>query len=197
MNGAGVAGLLAPREVYLSLFLLLVVEGAGVPFVPFEPAFLAAGLLIASGRMSLWGATLVAAAGNLLGNLMGYRVGRAAGRLLAHRPLWGLTPERLRAAERWVLRHGGLAAFAGRFFGLLRTPAILAAGAARYDLLRYTLWSALGSLLWSLAWLAAATYLGAPALAWLERRGGWVVLAAALALAGGAWYAWHRLARRR
>jgi len=191
------SGALEPVHVYAALFGLLVIEGAGVPLVPFEPAFLAAGLLIASGHMSLWGATLVAAAGNLLGNLLGYKLGRAAGHLLARRPLWGVTPERLRAAERWVLRHGGLAAFAGRFFGLLRTPAILAAGAARYDLPRYTLWSALGSLVWSLAWLAAATYLGAPAFAWLERRGGWVALAAALALAGGAWYAWHRLARRR
>lgn len=195
MTPEAAAAALGPGCVYAALALLLLVEGAGVPLVPFEPVFLAAGLLIAAGRMSLAGATLVAAAANLAGNVLGYLVGRAAGHLLRRRSLCGLTPQRWAAAERWLERYGALAAFIGRFFGLLRTPAILAAGAARYDLLRYTVWSAAGALLWSLAWLTAATYLGPPALAWVAARPAWGA-AAALALAAAAAGWWWRRRRR-
>lgn len=193
----GFLGSLQPSHLYAALFLLLLVEGVGVPFVPFEPAFLAAGLMIATGRMSLLAATLVGAAGNLAGNLIGYRLGRDAARLLANRPWLGVDLRRLREVERWFHRYGALTTFIARFFGLIRTPAILGAGLARMNFWSYLVWSALGGTLWCLAWLAASTFLGAPVLELARRWAGWTALLAGLALAVAAWYGYRQLSRRR
>lgn len=186
-----------PAAVYVALFALLVVEGTGMPLVPYEPAFLAAGMLIRAGRMSLPLALAVGALGNLLGNLIGYHLGRAGGRLMArYGPLLGVTPARLAVVEGWFHRYGALTNFVGRFFGVIRTPAILGAGMARIGLPRFLAWSAAGGTLWTLAWLWAAVAAGGPLMALGHRYGAWAGIAALLALPAAAvvLHRWRRAA---
>lgn len=188
-----------PALVYAALFLILILEGIGFPFVPFEPVFLAAGLMIDGGRADIVSATLIGAAGNLIGNLIGYRIGRGAGDLLATRgrPLLGVHPASLDAVKRWFARYGAATTFLARFIGLIRTPAILGAGISRMDPWKFTFWSGLGGTLWCLLWLAGSAALGMPLLGAIERYGWWATAIAVAIMLAAMVYFHRRLTRTR
>ncbi len=182
-----------PALVCGALFLILILEGIGLPFIPFEPVFLAAGLMIEGGRLDLVSATLIGAAGNLVGNLIGYRIGLGAGNLLTarQRPILGVHPAHLEQVERWFARYGIATTFLARFVGLIRTPAILGAGMSRMDPWKFIFWSGLGGTLWCLLWLAGSAALGASLLNAIKRYGWWAT-ASALAIMLAAMYYFHR-----
>jgi membrane protein DedA with SNARE-associated domain len=179
---------LPPPLTYLALFLILAVEGIGLPGVPFEPFFLAGGALILHGRLAYWPAVAAGAAGNVLGNLTGYGLARLAGPYLQtllvrrlHVPAASLAQ-----GERWVRRYGGRAVLLGRWFGPVRTPAILVAGIARLPLPSYLGWSALAALSWTATWQFLAWRFGA-AVAGLWAHFGFAILGAAAIVAAMAW----------
>lgn len=188
-------------HVYLVLFGLLVIEGVGVPGIPFEPAFLAAAYLVERGEMSFWGAVMVGTAGNLLGNLLGYWLGVRPGRgfieRLLHRSLGG---EGLAAARYWLGRYGAAVIIFARWFGPIRTPTILAAGVAGMGVLPYTLYSALGAFTWTLAWQYASWKGTHYLLRWwyaYRRHAAWwtdalLVLGLSVATWGFLYYCWRR-----
>lgn len=179
---------LPPPLMCLAIFLILTVEGIGLPGVPFEPFFLAGGALILHGRLGYWPIVAAGAAGNLFGNVIGYGLARLAGPhvhgFLVRR--LRVPPASLAQGEVWVRRYGGRAVFLGRWFGPVRTPAILVAGIARLNLLSYVGWSALAAVTWTATWQFLAWRFSA-AVAGLWTRFGLGVAAAALALAGMLW----------
>ncbi|MBE3589574.1 MAG: PIG-L family deacetylase [Firmicutes bacterium] len=184
--------------LYAVQFLALFLEGTGLPGIFVEPFFLATGVLVGRGRMPFLGAWLAAAAGNFAGNLAGYALGRASLEPLLRRvgPRLGLTPERLEEARGWFQRYGAWTVFIGRWFGPIRTPAILFAGDARVPLPRYALASAAAALSWTAVYQLAFTWLGRTAVDLWQRRAGWLA-AALLGAAALAWAAWQLRRRRR
>ncbi len=182
---------LPPLLVCGVLFLLLVLEGTGLPLVPFEPAFLAAGILIREGRLSALWVVVAGTLAHLLGNLAGYLAGRRLGAavLHLHGARLGISPERLEAAMSWLRRRGGPATVVSRFVGVLRTPAILGAGAAGMDLRSYAGWSLLAGFLWCSAWLGGSVLVGAPVLDYLVRLGTVGLVAAGAPVVG--FLVWH------
>ncbi len=179
---------LPPPLTYLALFFVLVVEGIGLPGVPFEPFFLAGGALILHGRLGYWPAVAAAAAGNLVGNIVGYSLARLTGPfvqdLLVRR--LRVPPAGLARGQDWVRRYGGRALFLGRWFGPVRTPAILVAGIARMPLTSYIGWSALAAVTWTATWQFLAWRFGA-AVARLWAHLGLAALGVLLVLAAVAW----------
>ncbi|WP_258360115.1 DedA family protein [Moorella sulfitireducens] len=144
-------------NVYLALFGLLFMIGTGMPGIPFQPVYLAAGYLIERGEMSFWGAVMVGTAGNLLGNLIGYWLGSSPGRGIIERFFrqgWG--PDGLEKTRKWLERYGVATVFLAHWFGPIRTPAILAAGIFRMNPGIYAFYSALGAFSWTLAWQYAS-----------------------------------------
>lgn len=142
---------------YLALFFGLAIEGTGMPG-PVQIFFFAAGYLIFQGKMSFMTAWIVTAVGNLIGNLIGYLVASWGGRSLLS-GLYRFFGKDLEGIDRYgekFSKKGAGIVFWGRLFGPIRTPAIIAAGLFKYDLLEYTIFSALGATIWSLFWL----YLG-------------------------------------
>src|SRR5579875_2172129 len=97
---------LSPLSDYAILFGMTLVEGTGMPAVPFEPIFVAVGYLIGRDRLAYLPAILAGASGNLAGNLVGYLVGMWLGAYFfsgaAQR--FGVTAERLALAQRWFER---------------------------------------------------------------------------------------------
>lgn len=104
-------------------------------------------------------------AGAVVGDQIGYWVGRSGGRPFVLR--WGryvlLTPQRLATAERFYARHGGKAVFFARFFAGLRVFGALAAGVSRMPWRTFALYNVAGGALWATGASIAGYLLGAGA----------------------------------
>ena len=174
-----------PLAVYALLLVVIGVESMGVP-LPGEVALVSASLLAATGAVSPWGVAVGAAAGAILGDSMGYYIGRRGGRALfdrlGRRFPKHLGPDKIARAERTFQRHGLWAVFLGRFVALLRILAGPLAGWLRLPYPKFLFANAAGGVLWAGGTTAVVYLLGQAAERWLKNAS-WVLLAAAV-LAG-------------
>ena len=134
---------------YAAIFVLSVLQSCCVP-TSSELTMGFAGVLAAEGQLSLPGAILVGAVGELVGAYIAWFVGRFAGRGAVDR--YGkyvlLTHHDLDRAEGWYDRHGGWGVFGGRLIPVVRNFVALPAGVAEYPLVRFGVFTFAGSLLW-------------------------------------------------
>jgi membrane protein DedA with SNARE-associated domain len=135
----------------LILFALVAVESAGVP-LPGETALIAAGVLASQGRFhSIEVVIVVAAIAAIVGDNVGYWIGRKGGRgLLQRTPFVRDAFERaLPPAERFFERHGPKTVFLGRFVAFLRITSAWLAGISQMPWWRFFFWNALGGIVWA------------------------------------------------
>jgi membrane protein DedA with SNARE-associated domain len=176
---------LIARYGYLAVFLGVMLEGAGVP-LPGETVLIAAGALVHRGVLNFGDTVFLGILGAVVGNQIGYWVGRFGGRAFVLR--WGryalITPERLGQAEAFFARHGGRSVFLSRFVVGLRVFGALVAGTSRMPWVRFALYSLLGATVWAAAAVSLGYFLWA-SISLVEHWAGRVslLLAAALALA--------------
>jgi membrane protein DedA with SNARE-associated domain len=187
---------LPPRYAYAALFGILLFEGTGLPLVPFEPLFLATAYLIAHRQMHLLPVVVYGAGGDLLGNIIGYHVGRTVGQLLLDRygPLLRLDAGRMESTRAWFWRFGGGTLFIGRFFGPIRTPAILLAGVSRMPIWSYVAWLGVADALWVGAWQLVLIHTGHLAIGVWDRvgfRAGAIAFLLLLVAAAVVWWRWR------
>lgn len=135
---------------YPLLFVGVLLESAGVP-LPGETAVLTAGFLASEGNLDVVIVILVTAAAAMLGDNLGYEMGRrwARPRLKEGRRFFFLTPTILQRVESYFDRYGVWTIFFGRFVAALRVAAALAAGAAGMPWPRFFVANAAGALLWA------------------------------------------------
>lgn len=184
------------------LFLTLLIEGTGMPGIPYEPVFLLAGYFIATQRIDFWEAVAVGTTGNLVGNLLGYWLGATPGRRLLSR--WGLSIidklQNLEQLNRWLSRYGPAVIIISRWFGPIRTPTILGAGFLSMNLKMYVLMSAIGALTWTVAWQWGSWKLGDLAVAYWHyltpELKVTVIVVAAIATILSVWYSLKYLQRQ-
>jgi membrane protein DedA with SNARE-associated domain len=142
---------------YLAIFVLMILESACIP-VPSEAIMLfggalAGGLTLAGVHvhLNIIGVGLAGTAGNLVGALAAYAVGRVGGRPLIER--WGryvlLRPRELDRAERFFERRGSAAIFFGRMVPVVRTFISLPAGIAEVPVGSFAVLTGLGTLPWT------------------------------------------------
>lgn len=168
---------------YAGVALLVGTESAGVP-VPGETSLIAAAVLASQGQLSLPIVIAVAAGAAIVGDNVGYAIGRRGGRWLLARPgRWERSRGRLLArGEVFYARHGAAAVFLGRWIPWLRVTAAWLAGANRMGWKRFFLWNALGGVAWATSIGVVAYFLGKAAAAVLGAVGlavvGLLVLAA-------------------
>jgi membrane-associated protein len=120
-------------------------------FLPGDSLLLAAGVVLAHGahEASAWTLGFVAAAVAVVGNQVGYLVGRYAGtRMLARREGRILNRANLERAAAFFDRWGFWAIVVARWLPWVRTLAPMIAGAARMNNRRYIAANAVGALLW-------------------------------------------------
>lgn len=189
----------------MAVFVLMLLESACIP-IPSEVIMLfggaLAGGLLASGghaHVGLVGIALAGAVGNLAGALVAYAIGRAGGRPLLER--YGryllIRREHLDRTEAFFARRGDLAVLVGRVLPVVRTFISLPAGVAEMPLVRFSLYTLIGSLPWTFA-LAAIGY--AVAANWDSVASGFTyasIAIAAVAVGAIAWWLVHRLRDRR
>lgn len=192
-----VLGIELPKNLgYAAVGLLVGIESMGVP-APGESALILAGIAAASGRLDILVVILVAAGAAIVGDNIGYTIGRVGGRKLLERP--GFLYERrmrlLKLGDGFFARHGAKAVFLGRWVALLRITAAWMAGANRMEFRRFFFYNALGGITWAAFFGLLAYWLGAAGEKALKDFG--VVAAVALgALALGA-FLWVKRRERR
>lgn len=137
------------RYGYAAVFGTVVVEGFGIP-APGQTMLMAGSALAARGDLSLTGVLALAFGAAVLGNSLGYLLGRWGGRLLLAR--LGVSRQRLQRVERLFNRYGIGVVLIGRFFEGLRQLNGIVAGALEMSWWRFSLFNALGAALWVACW---------------------------------------------
>ena len=143
------------------LFAIVSLESAGF-WLPGETALIAAAVYAAGGHLPIVGVVVVAAAAAIIGDNVGYWLGRELGRRFLYRYAWlGRIADRmLPPAERFFARHGGKAVFLARFFGGVRVTGAWMAGITRMTWWRFLCWNALGGIVWATGVGLVAYYVG-------------------------------------
>ena len=180
----------ATRLAYVLLALLIGGESAGIP-LPGETALITASILASQGKLWLPLVIAVAAAAAIVGDNIGYELGRHGARRVLSRP--GRFEDRRQAflvrGEAFFARHGGKTVFIGRWLPFLRVTAAWLAGANHMPWPRFFAWNALGGLSWAIS-VGVFAYLAGHVAVRILHDAGYVVLAlVALGLVGLAvWY---------
>ncbi len=165
-NGSlpGVLGNLAPvlnQYGYLAVGGFILVEDFGVP-APGETILIASAVYAGAGKLNIYLVMLVALAGAVLGDNIGYAIGHFGGRRAVLR--WGryvlITEERLQKAEGFFDRHGGKVVSVARFIEGLRQVNGIVAGTSGMHWRRFLAFNALGAALWVGVWSSIGYFAG-------------------------------------
>jgi membrane protein DedA with SNARE-associated domain len=186
-----------PITIYLLVAGVVGTESLGVP-LPGEIVLVSAALMASRGYVDPVVVGMCAIAGAVIGDSIGYAIGRRGGKSLFAR--LGRTfpnhfgPGHLAQAERSFQRWGMWAVFFGRFVALLRIFAGPLAGALRMRYWKFLTANVLGGIAWAGGTTAGVYYIGVVAEAWL-RKFSYLALIAALLLGIGSLVVVRRRAR--
>ena len=140
-----------PANVGYSLvFALIAVETMGIP-VPGETALIGAALLAHDGQLDIVWLVALAAAAAIIGDNVGFAIGRKGGRRLFARPgpFHHHRMKVLEHGEPFFARHGPKAVFLGRWVSGLRIASAWLAGMNKMDWPTFLFWNALGGIAWA------------------------------------------------
>jgi membrane protein DedA with SNARE-associated domain len=137
------------RYGYAVVFVGVFLENVGVP-VPGETVLLAGSALAHFGQLSLPLVIATATTAAILGDNLGFFIGRRGGRVLAERYGWrvGLSPERLAEFDRFFERHGPKTVFIARFITGLRVVCAILAGGSGMRWRTFVVFNASGAVAW-------------------------------------------------
>ncbi len=181
---------------YPLLFVLVMAESGGAP-IPGETALITAGVLASRGKLQIEWVIVTAAAAAIVGDNIGYLIGRKGGRWLLERPgrFHRQRLEVLRTGEPFFKRHGAKAVFFGRFLLGLRVWASWLAGATRMHWRTFVVWNALGGITWATGIGLLAYFLGSSAGNAIETFGIYGLVAVLVAIVSAV--VLHRRAHRK
>lgn len=121
-------------------------------FLPGDSLLITAGLLAKQGNLNLLGVMLVVAAGAIIGDSVGYAIGRKFGPAVFNRPGSRLLrPEYVVRTQAFFDRHGSRALILARFVPVVRTVAPTMAGVGQMPYRRFLTYNVVGGLLWALS----------------------------------------------
>lgn len=171
------------------VFLLIAAESAGVP-LPGETALIAAAIFASQGHYSIVTVIVVAALAAIIGDNIGYWLGRELGRgfLQRYAIVKRFSDRVVPPAERFFEKHGGKAVFFARFIAGLRVAGAWIAGFSKMTWWRFFAWNAIGGIVWATLVALVAFYFGhaaADAIAQYGLLGAGVVALVVILLAVG------------
>ena len=176
--------------------IMITLESLGAP-LPGESLLIVASMTAERGNMSFPLLLLLAWVGGVIGDNIGYLIGRRLGRiaLLRYGEKIGFTSQRLDQVEAVFARYGPFTVAFARFVNVLRQLNGVVAGTLKMDWWRFLFFNALGCALWALTWGLAGFYLGEHAseitrLSHAVGVGGAIVIA--IVLIGALFYAFRR-----
>jgi membrane-associated protein len=189
-----------PILVYLVVGALVFVEDAVfVGFVvPGETAAVLGGVAAARGNVSLAGILVTVVLAAILGDSVGYEVGRAAGPRILRARMLDRHRERIDGARDLLARRGSAAVFLGRSIAFFRAVMPALAGMALMPYRRFLVANAAGGLVWGVATVLLG-YLAGNSYERIEKtfgRGVAIALAAVLIVGIAVWVLRRRRSER-
>jgi membrane protein DedA with SNARE-associated domain len=126
-------------------------ESMGVPS-PGETALVLAAVLASQGKLQIWLVIVIGVASAIVGDNIGYLLGRKVGRevLVCKGPFREHRRSAIAAGDRFFERHGAKAVFLGRWIALIRVAAAWLAGINEMPFPRFFFWNALGGITWGI-----------------------------------------------
>lgn len=179
---------------YLAVFFFVAIESTGIPF-PGETMLLTAAVYAGTTHhLAIPVVIVAAAAGAILGDNLGYLVGREGGFRLLRRygHLIRLDERKLKVAVYLFRRQGGKVVFFGRFITVLRAWAALLAGTGRMPWARFLFFNAAGGILWATLYGLAGYVFGANVERFTTTIGRIILALAAVAFVAGVIWVWRR-----
>jgi membrane protein DedA with SNARE-associated domain len=174
---------------YAVIFVPVFLETAGLP-LPGETSLLLAGVASATGRIDVFWAIVVGATAAILGDNVGYAIGRFGGRPLVMRLAHiGGIERSLAWGEDYFARRGGITVFFARWLPGLRIFGAWIAGMVHMPWWRFALWNAAGGICWTTSIVLLGHFFG-NSIHVVERVlgiGGVIVLIAVAVVALGFW----------
>jgi membrane protein DedA with SNARE-associated domain len=153
---------------YWGIVAMMAIESACIP-LPSEVIMPFSGYLVFTGRFKFWWVGLAGAIGCNIGSAAAYYVGAHGGRPLIEK--YGryvlLSHSDLEWADRWFTRYGEATVFFSRLLPVIRTFIAFPAGIVRMNLVRFHLYTFVGSLPWCLLLAYAGMKLGSQ---WTQLR---------------------------
>jgi membrane protein DedA with SNARE-associated domain len=174
------------------VFVVVLLEVVGLPFIPGETALITAAVLASQGHGSIAWTIVLAIAAAILGAGIAYAVGRRWGRGLLRRWPWfeRVTKSGVERSDEFFHRHGAKAVVLGRFVPVLRATLGWMAGVGRMQFRRFIVANIAGAVAWGIAIGLTAYYVGGAVL-----RYGTYAIGGAAALFILGTIAWHRFGK--
>ncbi len=136
-------------------------ESMGIPS-PGETALVLAAVLASQGKLQIWLVIVIGVVSAILGDNLGYWLGRRIGREVLEAPGF-LHRRRLRLiaiGDRFYDKHGAKAVFFGRWIALVRFAAAWLAGINEMRFAEFFFWNALGAITWAVTFGLVGYYGG-------------------------------------
>ena len=180
-------GNLPPLTILVLVGGIILLESMGIP-LPGEITLISASLLAVTGAVNIWGVAIAASIGAIVGDSIGYAIGRRGGRPLLEK--FGCRfpkhfgPSHLARAEAIFAKWGVWAVFFGRFVALLRILAGPLAGALHVPYRKFLIANATGGIVWASGTAFVIYHAGHAAEKYLKGFA-WIALVAAIAFGLG------------
>ena len=189
--------LAVPPALALLIIAALVFGEAALFFgfvLPGETAVVYGGVLAAAGKVPVLVVLAVVIVAAVLGDSVGFEVGRKLGPRLTAAPVLRNHPDRVAAGQEYLRRRGGRAVVMGRFTAFLRAVMPGLAGASRMEYPRFLFFNVLGGVLWATACVLLG-YFAAHSISKVSHYLGITSGAIVAFIVLGLLWAWHRRSR--
>lgn len=147
---------------YVAVGFIIAIESLGIP-LPGETALIAAALAASTAHgPSIWLVIAAASGGAIIGDNIGFLIGRVFGSwlLIRYGPYVHIQEPRIKLGRYLFLRYGGACVFFGRFVAVLRALAAFLAGTNYMSWPRFLFFNAAGGIIWAFVYGFGAYYLG-------------------------------------
>jgi len=175
---------------------LIGLESMGIPS-PGEAALVLAAVLASQGKLQIWLVIVIASASAIVGDNIGYFLGRLIGRdvLMAPGPFHKRRTMLMSVGDRFFDRHGSKAVFLGRWVAIVRIAAAWLAGINHMKFTHFFFWNALGGITWATTFGLIGYFGGHAAANVIEKFGVFAGIALGVVIVGG--LVWLKLRERR
>jgi membrane protein DedA with SNARE-associated domain len=168
-----VLGIAVSSSLGYLLPALVGLESMGIPS-PGETALVLACVMASQGKLNIELVIAIAAVSAIVGDNIGYWIGRKAGRRVLTSPRGPFHRRRIALiayGDRFFAKHGSRAVFLGRWMALVRVTAAWMAGMNHMRFRTFFFWNALGGITWAVSVGLIAYYAGEAAVHVIQRVG--------------------------